>query len=249
MTTGLLSPKELFERAPLFPTDTVAQWGKTLVVAPHADDETLGCGGAIAALCRRKLPVHILMVSDGSMSHPRSEKFPAPIRIVIREKEARRALKLLGADPELSLFLRLPDTQVPFPGHVEFASAVEAVRAYLERIQPDTILLPWRRDPHCDHRASWEILRAALTESRMKTLWQEYFIWTWASVQAADLPRPEEGKLWRLSVEESLERKKKAIEAHVSQTTRMIDDDPEGFILKPEVITHFTQPFEVYLHA
>ena len=37
-----------------------------LVVAPHPDDETLGCGGAIAQLRSQGYPVQVLVISDGT---------------------------------------------------------------------------------------------------------------------------------------------------------------------------------------
>ena len=55
--------------------ETVIDWGKTLVVAPHPDDESLGCGGAIVLLRKFGNEVTVLTVSDGALSHPNSKKF------------------------------------------------------------------------------------------------------------------------------------------------------------------------------
>ncbi|MHC5832664.1 MAG: PIG-L deacetylase family protein, partial [Nostoc sp.] len=41
-----------------------------LIVAPHPDDETLGCGGAIALLRSLNCHVQVLVISDGTLSHP-----------------------------------------------------------------------------------------------------------------------------------------------------------------------------------
>ena len=39
---------------------------RVLVVAPHQDDETLGCGGLIARKRYEGLPVHVVFITDGS---------------------------------------------------------------------------------------------------------------------------------------------------------------------------------------
>jgi hypothetical protein len=44
-----------------------------------------------------------------------------------------------------------------------------------------------------------------------------------------------------------VELKQQAIAAYCSQTTDLIDDDPEGFRLTPEMLANFTRPWEVYI--
>jgi LmbE family N-acetylglucosaminyl deacetylase len=50
---------------------------KILVVAPHPDDETLGCGGLISLLAQNGSAFYIVFVTDGSASHRNSRAWPS----------------------------------------------------------------------------------------------------------------------------------------------------------------------------
>lgn len=232
------------ERLPLLAAETVTSFGRTLVVAPHQDDESLGCGGTIALLCARRLPVHVLFVSDGAGSHPNSRTYPMARLIEVREREARAALAALGGNDDATTFLRLPDRYVPRAGSEGFTAACAMVRGVLDHWQPDTILLPWRRDPHGDHRASWELVTAVATPA-VRLI--EYPIWILIERGAEDLPRAGEVRGWRLDIGEALVRKRAAIAAHRSQTTDLIGDDPAGFRLTASDLGHFDRSFELFL--
>ncbi len=223
--------------------------GTTLVIAPHQDDESLGCGGTIALLRKMDIKVHVVFVSDGSMSHPNSKKYPADKLMQLRESEALHALEILNVQKENCTFLRLKDSKVPTIGADEFNAVVEAMLAIINKINPQTILMPWQKDPHKDHRASWQIVNTALQKTNMTIKVLQYFIWVWALATAEDLPTKNEVKWYKVNIAEVLNIKQKAIKAHVSQVTNLIDDDPEGFMLSPEILNYFTPPFELFAES
>ena len=237
------------DAVPLLPPETVCSWGKTLVVAPHPDDESLGCGGAIALLSRFNLPVSVLFISDGAGSHPNSRKYPASALRDLRESEAKEALFRLGAPPTSAAFLRLKDGAVPGESAPDFAAAAALCRAYLADSKPQTILLPWRRDPHPDHRATSQIVQASLGGLTRKPQVLEYPVWAWERAAPDDVPQPHEARAFRLDIISTQALKRSAVDAHQSQVTHLIDDDPHGFWLSPEVIAHFERPWEVYLEV
>ena len=244
------SPLGRPEALPLRTPEALDRFGRTLVVAPHPDDESLGCGGAIALLRARGHSVHVLFVSDGTLSHPSSRQYPAPRLAALREEEALSALAALGVERTAATFLRLKDRAVPSPGAAGFDAAVDRCRALIEDIGPQTILSPWRRDPHPDHRATWSLIDAALARDPVyKVRRVEYPIWLWELAAAGDTPRPDEATPWRLDIASVLPRKLRAIAAHRSQTTDLIDDDPTGFRLTPDILAHFARPWEAYLEA
>lgn len=231
------------------PLPDLHQLGPTLVVAPHPDDESLGCGGTLALLRQLGYPVHVLFVSDGTMSHPNSPTYPAERLRELREAEALEALHILGVDPACATFMRQKDTQVPTPGTPGFSEAVDRVVEGLTTLQPTTVLVPWRRDPHRDHRASWQITHEAITQLTVRPRVLEYLIWLWELGDSVAMPQPEEVTVWRVAIEAVFAQRSQAIAAHRSQVTRLINDDPTGFYLSPELLTHFAQPRELFLEA
>ena len=237
------------ERVPFRPRRTLAALRRTLVVAPHPDDESLGCGGLLALLARREQSAHVLFVTDGTGSHRQSRAFPPERLRQVREREGRRALRRLGLPPGRATFLRLPDEHVPAPGRAAFYNARVRLERFLLQHRPQTLVLPWRRDPHGDHRATWPLLCAAARVLPAAPRLLEYPLWAWVRPRPADHPRPGEAHPWRLDIDDVLAPKKRAIAAHRSQTTSLIHDDPGGFRLTPALRAHFERPWELYLES
>lgn len=229
------------ERHAIRPPHAVRDLGRTVVLAPHADDESLGCGGLLAALAQEGLPAHVVVVTDGTGSHRNSPSWPAPRLRALRETEAQRAVGHLGHEGRVE-FLRLPDSGLPATDTLAFEAAADRLATLLDDLRPDTVLVPWRRDPHCDHEGTWQL---AAARRRGDVRWIEYPVWAWVHPHAA--PLDDEATAWRLDVSGVLDAKERAVAAHRSQTTRLIDDDPDGFQLQPDVLAHFQRPWELFL--
>lgn len=234
------------EAAP-WPSERVTELGPTLVVAPHPDDEALGLGGAIALLRRARQPVRVVIVSDGAASHPGSVRYPPPALAALRRSESLAGLDLLGVEPEYVTFLGLPDGAVPAADAPNARRAVELARdVLLAWSDLQTVLLPWRRDPHADHRAAWSIFTAALDATGSPARRLEYPIWTMVHPAPDDVPRPGEARLWRLEIGPVVAQKRAAVRAHRSQTTAMIDDAEIGHCLTGPVLAQLTRPWELF---
>jgi LmbE family N-acetylglucosaminyl deacetylase len=218
-----------------------------LAIAPHPDDETLGCGGAIALLRERGITVRVLVMSDGTRSHPNSRKYPAPDLKKLRELETRAAMSVLGVD-DID-FLGLPDGNIPMQDTPEANEAIARCQAILVSVAPKVIFLPWRYDPHPDHRATWQLIHRASVNLSPQPRSIEYAIWDWDEAQRRELPSGQEIGVWRLDIGTVLSYKEQAIAAYRSQTTDLIDDDPEGFRLLPEFLANFQRPWEVFLEV
>jgi LmbE family N-acetylglucosaminyl deacetylase len=235
-----------FQKIPLAPEESVVTFGQSLIVAPHPDDESLGCGGAIALLKKFDLKVSILVLSDGTLSHPNSIKFPKEKLRELRENEIIEAAGILGVEKENITFFRYPDRGIPDRNSENFGRAIERLKVFLDAEKSRTIFVPWRRDPHPDHRAAFQLIDAAKNEKQQII---EYPIWLYELAESEDAPLENEVEAFRLDVNSVIETKQKAIRAHRSQTTAMIDDDADGFRLSEEVLQNFAAPSEIYFRS
>ncbi len=223
--------------------DEFSRLGRVLIIAPHPDDESLGCGGLIALHTRAGQSAHVLFVSDGSASHPNSTSFPPKELARLREHEALAAIRELGLDETAATFLKLPDSRLPFPEDEEFAGAVAAVTDFVNRAKFDSILVPWRRDFNNDHRATWHLVQASLFAAGKTCRILEYPVWVWTNDTEA--PSPDEVTVWRLDITAARRAKRRAAACHASQVTDLIKDDP-GRRLSRKFLANFDHPWEIF---
>ena len=233
----------MLENIPLAPEQCVTGFGTTLIVAPHADDESLGCGGVIALLRKYRQEVFILLLSDGTLSHPNSKAYPAEKLRELRELELENAAGVLGVPAENIILCRHKDRSVPAAGSTGFEAAVQSILGLLKRLSPQSIFVPWRRDPHPDHQAAFQLIGAA---NRQGAKVYEYPIWLQELGASEDAPKPGEVMPFRLDISSVVEQKQNAIAAHRSQTTDLISDDPEGFTLSQSMLNRFKVPYETF---
>ena len=231
------------EKIPLAPENCVMGFGTTIIITPHADDESLGCGGVIALLRKFGLSVYILLMTDGTLSHPNSKEFPAEKLRELREQEIIEAAKNLGVDAENLIFCRYKDRNLPNQDSNDFELAVKIVSKIFDIIQPESIFVPWRRDPHPDHRAAFEITKKANVENSKI---YEYPIWLKELGNDEDAPKIDEAMPFRINISSVLEQKLKAIYAHRSQISDLINDDPAGFRISSEMLNDFNVPYETF---
>jgi len=234
---------ESFLRFPEIDAAALLAGRRPLILAPHPDDESLGCGGLIAASCEAGLVPEVVILTDGAASHPGSHEYPPDKLRLVRKQEARRAVALLGLPRQNLHFLRAPDTALPATGP-EF----EDYTARLERIGRaqgcGCIFAPWLGDPHCDHQAA-AIMAAAISEATGWAL-ASYPVWGWLRDGAELFDEPRR-KGWKLEISRQIARKQAAMEAHQSQYGRLIQDAPAGFKLPEQLLDVFARDFEVYI--
>lgn len=217
--------------------------GLCIVLAPHPDDESLGCGGLIrACVVEGRLPF-VLILTDGTGSHPNSVAYPPERLRAVRRQEAIDAAGALGLPPERLHFLDEKDTEAPREG-ARFQALIERIMQFTRSGLVSAILAPWKHDPHCDHHAAALLAERVAALAEIRLLY--YPVWGWTLP-----PEMEIDELtcsgWRLDVSPHLAAKRLAISAHHSQSGGLIMDDPAGFRLSAEFRSVFERPYETFL--
>jgi LmbE family N-acetylglucosaminyl deacetylase len=231
---------------PFRPLREVLEDRPFIVIAPHPDDESLACGGLIAEACEQGLRAKVIIVSDGAGSHPNSKTYPPDRLSALREDEAKQAGAELGLKPEDMLFLRLPDRFVPHQGPGA-ERAIEAIADCAREIRAGSLFVSWRHDPHCDHEASYRIAREVQLRVGEIRLF-EYIVWGHTLPPVTEIDPIRSG--FRIRVDrKAMEKKRRAIAAHRSQTTALIDDDPGGFLFNQIELAHFDRPYEFFFES
>jgi N-acetylglucosamine malate deacetylase 1 len=132
-----------------------------LVIAPHPDDESIGCGGTICLHADRGDRVAAVFLTSGERGlTDRPEKNARRVR----ELESEDAAAILGISS--ITFLRFEDQHLG----EDIGGAAQALKPILEREHPEVIYLPHERDFHPDHRASVSIVQTAVSTSGITRL-------------------------------------------------------------------------------
>jgi LmbE family N-acetylglucosaminyl deacetylase len=129
-----------------------------LVLAPHYDDEVLGCGGLIAGLAAAGAVVRVLFLTDGMGGAERvADRDAYGLR---RREESGKACELLGVAG--SDHLGLPDGALD--RHLD--AAEQGIRRAILTQRPDLLLVPSPLEISRDHRAAFAALHRLLAPLR-----------------------------------------------------------------------------------
>ncbi len=120
---------------------------KAAVIAAHADDEVLGCGGTIAKLADSGVEVHVMLLADGETSRSTLDSNFARVSVDIRNSAAIRAIEILGAK---SLIVHeLPDNRLD---SCVLLDIVKLIETFLQTHKPSILFTHHNGDVNIDHR-------------------------------------------------------------------------------------------------
>jgi LmbE family N-acetylglucosaminyl deacetylase len=171
-----------------------------LIIAPHPDDECIGCGGSVCRHVEEGDEVHIVFLTSGELGLKNKSREEA---WTIREQEARAAAKILKVAS--TDFLRYPDWTLAD----ELPRVSEKLSFVLHGLKPTLIYLPHPNEWHPDHKASLPALCAALADSGIRPpALRGYEVWT----PMAEYQHVE-------NITDVMTTKLRALRRHQSQTT------------------------------
>jgi LmbE family N-acetylglucosaminyl deacetylase len=174
-TSGLLQVSGVYNRSALV-WEPGAE--RVVVLAPHMDDETIGCGGTLALHAQRGAKVTVVFLTDGRNGSstlstlPREQREAAQRWLVeTRKREARAALAELGIEDMLCLDAEDGSLQSD-------ERAAQQLRTILGERQPHLVYLPFYLEEHADHRAVSKILLDAVAGTELQFQCVGYEVWT-----------------------------------------------------------------------
>ena len=234
-----------------------------MVLAPHPDDETLGCGAVIARARAAGDQVVVVVVTDGRHSTASTVMGPHLLART-RAAELRLACRILGVSDEQVVQLDREDGTLS--GCV--AELADELAALLVTRQPEAVFVPCAQDIHPDHQALHQALCLALRRTGSaggpggsSPVVLAYPVWTWMSgpwfldadparrlpLQAWAMRQLSAGGRWvAVRCGDHLRAKTAAIAAYASQTTNLTGERSWSY-LSAEAVALFQQPSEVFL--
>lgn len=182
---------------PFIPKPAIANMN-ILVIAPHPDDEAIGCGGTLYNHALRGDRIIVVFLTSGELG---LKNIPRDRAWKVRESEAAKSQKILGVTA--LHFLRLPDWYVG--KHIR--GAAKLLRPILKQEKPDMIYLTHPAEWHPDHKAALPIVRAAFRDGGFRVpVVRAYEVWT-------PISEPHHIE----DITKKMARKLRAVRAHRSQ--------------------------------
>jgi LmbE family N-acetylglucosaminyl deacetylase len=167
--------------------------GRVLVLAPHPDDETFGCGGTLIHHARQGDPIDAVYVCSGIAGDP-DGRYPREKLPEMREREARAAGAILGIGR--FTFFGYPDNlsdadyshvfgNLPAEPEAQRKALVGGFASKLADLvaqdRPGVVYYPWTGEINGDHWAigkAVELLRETRSDLARSVSWLGYEIWS-----------------------------------------------------------------------
>lgn len=237
-TEALWRNDDRLARVPVIAAEgLLASATRAVIVAPHPDDEVLGCAGLLMHLAQRGTEILLIAVSDGEHSHHPDSAFSADLLSRVRPAETTEALAALGVSHINIMRAQLPDSGI----HAQRAKLQDLLGAYLR--PGDTVFASWQGDGHPDHEAVGQACHEAARAIPCRLIEIPIWMWHWRAPDHQSIPWQRARKLTLNA--DMLARKKAALACYRTQLEPDLSTGTAA-ILPPEVLAHFDRPFEIY---
>lgn len=222
-----------------------------LVIAPHPDDETFGCGGLIALKCQRGVNVSIVFLTDGEASHSGCCCITLPEMIGSARRElAHEVCASLGVSRENIHWLGLPDGSIPHRDGPGFLGAVQQLAEFMDLFAPGEIFAPHPQDSWPDHEAASELARHALRKSKNCADAELFYypVWLWHNLRLRLLPTVVCAGMERVDISSVMPLKLKSTRSYLEKTNKTCGIPITG-VLPEEFKAYFSNNNEIYMSA
>ena len=214
---------------------------KTLVLAPHPDDETFGCGGLIASKIKQGTEVYILFFTRGerSLSFVDDEEVKEK-----RTESAYMAAKILGIDEKNISWLDLPDGSIPRKDQVEFDKMKKEVEQIIDENEIAEIFAPHYMEGWSDHLAAYEAATDIANSYDGQVTLYLYWVWAWYYVGLKQIFTLPWKRMYLLAIEDVYDTKEAAMRAYFSAKT--LKGDPYMGHLPEVFLKAFEWKYELF---
>ncbi len=152
---------------------TILSGSKVLIVAPHPDDEIIGCAGLMQSLLKAGKEVHIVILTGGEGSHKGCCSKSNSELIEARRDLAAKANKQIGITKENLYFLHYQDGNI----HYEYQET-EKLADLIKGVQPNSIFVPHKGEGWNDHLQVRNMIQKLIKNNSDIRLY-EYCVWFW----------------------------------------------------------------------
>jgi len=218
-----------------------------LVVAPHPDDEVLGCGGLVSRCLGGGGRVEISILTGGERSHERCCQLDGQAVKQARRDLALKAGRCLSLRDGDITFLDWGDGQIGRDDCGQFSRRADELARLIERVRPEAVFAPHPFEGWSDHEAAERITRAAIERSGVKCRLFHYCVWFWFSMPLRRALRIDWRKARLLDIRDVYDRKQAAIDEYLTPCAPC--GNPWSGVLPREFLNAFKWKNELFFET
>jgi LmbE family N-acetylglucosaminyl deacetylase len=180
---------------------------KTLVVAPHPDDEILGPGGTLSRRKREGNSLAWLIMTEISSDSGWSQE-----RVTERKEEIKKITKLMEFDKTYHLGFQAKSLD-----RVPVDDIVSKISMIIQDFKPDEIFVPHPSDIHTDHKITYECVISASKWFRNPTVKRILAYETLSETGMDPMNVRKFSPNYYVNIERDLEKKMQAVQIYSSE--------------------------------
>ena len=147
--------------------------GTILIIAPHPDDEVIGCAGLIQQSLNQGINLVICILTGGEASHQTCCKIAPQTVKAARHELAQKIDTQLGVPLSNLYFLNFTDGKIS-----KDSTEVEQLKSIIKKTKPDSIYIPHQKgEGWSDHIEAGNIIKE-LCRNNSASIY-EYCVWFW----------------------------------------------------------------------